>query len=233
VPAESQGEAEMEERKEEDVEVAEEPADAPMVEEGEDDKSAKPPEDTTDNAKMEEDKVEPAKEEETKVDTDGGYIDKDSEEKNEEEVKLEGAKVEEKDDTSGGTEQELPMDEKPKEPEYSKELEEDAPADERAKLAEGAAKINTVDTTLNVLTCYNGKILTALSDGGFQHLFAAARGTVGLKHGRYLFEVGVVESRNPTETSPPNQGKGHAPPKAVIPRGLHSCRIITVLERYC
>lgn len=82
--------------------------------------------------------------------------------------------------------------EKPKEPEAPKEPEEDSPPDHRPKLSETVV-INPNDTTLDVLPTVNGKVLTRMNDGGFQFLLGGARGNVGLKGGRYAFEVKVLE----------------------------------------
>lgn len=54
------------------------------------------------------------------------------------------------------------------------------------------------DLTLNALPTSSGRMLTCLSDCGFGELFASARANVGLRAGRYMFEVSVVESRAAT-----------------------------------
>jgi len=82
--------------------------------------------------------------------------------------------------------------EKPKEPEKPSELELDAPADKRKKLGKDVA-INPLDTTLDVMPALNGKVIQGLSDGGFQYLLSGARGNVGVKSGRYAFEVTLLE----------------------------------------
>jgi len=89
--------------------------------------------------------------------------------------------------------------EKAKEPEAPKELEGDAPADGRAKLQAGDVCFLPDDTTLNVLPAVGGKLLSSLSDGGCQYLLAGARASAGLRAGRHLFEVAIVESRTPSE----------------------------------
>eukprot|EP00434_Breviolum_minutum_P004912 symbB.v1.2.004332.t1/scaffold188.1/size279614/21 len=38
-----------------------------------------------------------------------------------------------------------------------------------------------------------------LTEGGLQYLMAAARGNVGIKSGRYVYEVKVIETLNPSE----------------------------------
>merc|ERR1719333_1754510 len=79
------------------------------------------------------------------------------------------------------------------EPEKAKELEEDAPADSRKRVAADAVSMNLADTTLNVLPTAGGKLLGALHEGGLQYLLAGARAGVGVKAGRYLFEVRLTE----------------------------------------
>eukprot|EP00416_Gambierdiscus_australes_P023110 CAMPEP_0171071894 /NCGR_PEP_ID=MMETSP0766_2-20121228/10555_1 /TAXON_ID=439317 /ORGANISM="Gambierdiscus australes, Strain CAWD 149" /LENGTH=864 /DNA_ID=CAMNT_0011528447 /DNA_START=47 /DNA_END=2638 /DNA_ORIENTATION=- len=86
-----------------------------------------------------------------------------------------------------------------KEPEKPKELEEDAAEDSRPKLEPGAAAISATDATLNVMPVANGKLLMSLGEGGFQYLLAGARATVGMKAGRYVTEVKIAESLNPSE----------------------------------
>jgi len=92
------------------------------------------------------------------------------------------------------TEMKVVEDEKatPTEPEKPKELEEDSPADKRKKLGKDVA-INPLDTTLDVMPALNGRLIQGLSDGGFQHLLSGARANVGLKSGRYAFEVTLLE----------------------------------------
>lgn len=97
--------------------------------------------------------------------------------------------------------------EKEKEPEKPKELEEDAPVDSRKKLSSDV-KINPLDTTLDVMPGLNGKLLQGLSDGGFQYLLSGARGNVGVKSGRYAFEVTLLE--RVTTSDPQYRGKDPA-----------------------
>jgi len=100
--------------------------------------------------------------------------------------------------------------EEAKEPEKPKETEEDAPADSRAKLPAGdAATFLTEDTTVNVMSTVSGRMLTSLSEGGMQYLVAGARASVGIKAGRYMFEVKITESRSPGEPA----GAKAPPPK--------------------
>ncbi|CAE8689822.1 unnamed protein product, partial [Polarella glacialis] len=130
------------------------------------------------------------------------------------EAKQETKDVEMKDaekDEQAGTAAEVqksdePEAEKPKEPEKPKELEEDSKVDKRAKVKDGAVVMNFADSTMNVMPIAGGKLLMTLTDGGMQYLLAGVRGTAGMKSGRYMFEVKIVESLSPAET----QGNGSA-----------------------
>jgi len=82
--------------------------------------------------------------------------------------------------------------EEPKKAEPPKELETDAKPDKTPKISDKVAFL-TQDTTLNVAESMFGNMLTCLSDGGLQYLLAGARANVGIKSGRYMFEVNVVE----------------------------------------
>jgi len=88
--------------------------------------------------------------------------------------------------------------------EEPKEKEVDAAADTRKKLA-NTINFNTQDTTLNVMPTANGKCLMSLCEGGFQYLVSAARANTGVKAGRYMFEIAVVEGR---AAAPPAQQSG-------------------------
>lgn len=91
----------------------------------------------------------------------------------------------------------------PKEPEKPKELEEDAPAETRPKVKPGTVGLNFADSTLNVMPTANDKLLMTLSEGGMQYLLASVRAGAGLKAGRYMFEVRIVETLSQQE----QQGK--------------------------
>jgi len=80
------------------------------------------------------------------------------------------------------------------------ESEKDAPPDKRAAIKE-AISFSPQDTTLNVIPTMGGKVLMSLSEGGMQYLVAGARANVGMKAGRYMFEVRIVEALSPTEAS--------------------------------
>ena len=43
----------------------------------------------------------------------------------------------------------------------------------------------------------------ALTEGGMQYLLASARCSAGIKSGRYMYEVRILESLNPCETQGP------------------------------
>jgi len=90
----------------------------------------------------------------------------------------------------------------PKQPEEPKELEQDAPSDNRAKIT-SAVILNETDSTVNVLRVENGPFVTSLRDGGLQYLLAGTRASVGVKAGRYMFEVKIVESYSPAEPQNP------------------------------
>mmetsp|Transcript_92694 Transcript_92694/g.258181 ORF Transcript_92694/g.258181 Transcript_92694/m.258181 type:complete len:873 (-) Transcript_92694:242-2860(-) len=146
-------------------------------------------------------------------------------EKEEEETKKLEEDVEVKDE--GKAEEEVVKDEleeeaadgeKPKDSEKPTELEADDAGDPRPKIDATTISFNAADTTLNVMPVANGKLLMTLTEGGFQYLLANARANVGLKAGRYMFEVKIVESLNPTETQ---GGSGRAPqPRQLVRVGV-------------
>eukprot|EP00928_Gymnodinium_smaydae_P018837 TRINITY_DN1717_c0_g1_i1.p1 TRINITY_DN1717_c0_g1~~TRINITY_DN1717_c0_g1_i1.p1 ORF type:complete len:883 (+),score=208.59 TRINITY_DN1717_c0_g1_i1:47-2650(+) len=104
-----------------------------------------------------------------------------------------------------------------KEDSAPQEPEADAPADARKKVAADAVAISGTDTTLNVMPTTQGNFLMCLSEGGMQYLLAGARATAGIKKGRYMFEVQVVENCTPAEP----QGQARAPaPRQLVRVGL-------------
>merc|ERR1719330_380873 len=120
-----------------------------------------------------------------------------------------------------------PEPEAPKEPEKPKEQEQDAQEDSRAKVA-GTVGFSTADSTLNVMQIRNGKFLMSLTEGGLQFLLAGARSTVGVKSGRYMLEVKIVESHKQAQ----QQGKddGRAPvPRQLVRFGLSKAGSSTLL----
>ena len=78
------------------------------------------------------------------------------------------------------------------------ECEEDAPEDSRSRIQPKTFSVSSSHSTMNVMSP-DGRLLLPVSDRGFQHLVAAARATAGLKQGRYLFEVRIVELRRSIE----------------------------------
>jgi len=102
-----------------------------------------------------------------------------------------------------------------KAPEPPTEQEEDAKDDSRKSLSTPVT-IEPTDTTLNVVVTLGGKVLMPLTDGGLQYLIAGARANVGIKSGRYSYEVKIVEALNPVE---PASGRST---RAPMPRQLVS-----------
>mmetsp|Transcript_80420 Transcript_80420/g.209785 ORF Transcript_80420/g.209785 Transcript_80420/m.209785 type:complete len:545 (+) Transcript_80420:90-1724(+) len=84
------------------------------------------------------------------------------------------------------------------EPEEPKEKEQDAAADKRPGLTKQVG-FDPTGYSLNVVPTMGGKMLMSLSDGGMQYLVGGARANVGLKAGRYMFEVKVFELLSPDE----------------------------------
>lgn len=81
------------------------------------------------------------------------------------------------------------------------ELEKDAPAPAKKKLTTPVTT-SDYDTTLNVFVSAGGSILSALSDDAFQYLLAGARADGGVKKGRYMFEVKIIEAHNSNAAVP-------------------------------
>jgi len=93
------------------------------------------------------------------------------------------------------------------------EKEEDAPKASGVKVKD-AITFHVPDTTMNVMSSTNGKVLFPLTDGGIRHLLSGARASVGVKAGRYMFEAKVVEQVKREES-----GKG-VKPQHVLKIGL-------------
>mmetsp|Transcript_50611 Transcript_50611/g.118217 ORF Transcript_50611/g.118217 Transcript_50611/m.118217 type:complete len:886 (+) Transcript_50611:111-2768(+) len=98
--------------------------------------------------------------------------------------------------------------EEPKEPkeekaadEEPKEFEEPDAKDDKSPCISESVAFDVPDTTLNVVSTTGGKVLMSLADGGMQYLIAGARANVGLKGGRYMFEVSVVQALTPSDGS--------------------------------
>lgn len=83
-------------------------------------------------------------------------------------------------------------------------VEPDAPEDKRAAIKETVG-FDPSSTTLNVIPTMGGRMLMTLTEGGMQYLLAGARANVGLKSGRYMFEVRMVESL--ASTAQPGAGR--------------------------
>eukprot|EP00445_Apocalathium_hangoei_P056101 CAMPEP_0204067978 /NCGR_PEP_ID=MMETSP0360-20130528/154473_1 /ASSEMBLY_ACC=CAM_ASM_000342 /TAXON_ID=268821 /ORGANISM="Scrippsiella Hangoei, Strain SHTV-5" /LENGTH=65 /DNA_ID=CAMNT_0051016087 /DNA_START=10 /DNA_END=204 /DNA_ORIENTATION=- len=64
---------------------------------------------------------------------------------------------------------------------------------------------------MNVMPVAGAKLLMALTDGGAQHLLAGARAGAGVKQGRYLFEVRIVETFAPEAPAGRGVPGGQAP----------------------
>jgi len=112
-----------------------------------------------------------------------------------------------------------------KEPEAPKELETDA-KDVKPVLKAGQCCFNTEDTTMNVMQTVNGKLLMALGDGGMQYLLAGAKGSVGIKGGRYMFEVMIAEAKTMQEP----QGRVPGPkPKQLVRVGVSTAESSLIL----
>eukprot|EP00929_Paragymnodinium_shiwhaense_P093524 TRINITY_DN536_c0_g1_i1.p1 TRINITY_DN536_c0_g1~~TRINITY_DN536_c0_g1_i1.p1 ORF type:complete len:962 (+),score=326.75 TRINITY_DN536_c0_g1_i1:103-2988(+) len=91
----------------------------------------------------------------------------------------------------------------------------DAPNDSRPKVRE-QADFAVQDSTVNLLRGPN--MLTPLTEGGLQYLLAGARSNIGIKAGRYMFEVQVVQNLAvPDGSSPSNPS---AKPKHQLRIGL-------------
>eukprot|EP00927_Polykrikos_kofoidii_P048680 TRINITY_DN42919_c0_g1_i1.p1 TRINITY_DN42919_c0_g1~~TRINITY_DN42919_c0_g1_i1.p1 ORF type:complete len:927 (+),score=183.65 TRINITY_DN42919_c0_g1_i1:88-2868(+) len=82
--------------------------------------------------------------------------------------------------------------------EEPKEVETDSLPDSRPKLKEPVVFL-AEESTLNVMPTAHGNMLVPLSDGGLQYLLAGTRATAGVKCGRYMFEIKIVEFVNPPE----------------------------------
>lgn len=81
---------------------------------------------------------------------------------------------------------------KPEEPEKPKEPEEDAPEDHRPRV-QAPVCMSDLDCSLNAAVSSGGAVINSLCAGSFQHMLCGVRATTGMKSGRYLFEVKVLE----------------------------------------
>jgi len=144
---------------------------------------------------MEEEGGEHAKEEE-----------KQEKEEDEEKVKEEGDVKEEGHEAAAAPSKEL----KPQ----KTETEQDAGEDLRERLPTDKIDLNGPESSLNVMLSAENRIMMMISEGGFQYLLGGVRSTVGLKSGRYAFEITVLE----TLSGKPEQGHGGVRPP--YPRSL-------------
>jgi len=55
------------------------------------------------------------------------------------------------------------------------------------------------ETTLNVVPTSGGKVFSCLTEGGMSYLMGGARASVGMKAGRYMFEVEIVHTNVQSE----------------------------------
>jgi len=74
----------------------------------------------------------------------------------------------------------------------AEEMQGDAPEDPRPRL-KTPIEFNRAHASPNALFSADGRLLMTLCDGGFQYLLAGARVNAGVKEGRYMFEVRIVE----------------------------------------
>ncbi|CAK0792633.1 unnamed protein product [Prorocentrum cordatum] len=101
----------------------------------------------------------------------------------------------------------------------SEELEKDAPPRGRGPFLDRPVGFDPAGCSLNVLSMVGG-VLMSLSDGGTQFLIGGARANVGLKAGRYMYEVKVVEMLQPDEGKQYGQNPRSPKPKQVLRVGF-------------
>mmetsp|Transcript_19964 Transcript_19964/g.36447 ORF Transcript_19964/g.36447 Transcript_19964/m.36447 type:complete len:572 (-) Transcript_19964:8-1723(-) len=164
-------------------------------------------------AAEEETKEEEAKAEETKEEAAEGDAEVKKEEVKEDEEEAKEEPKEEADAEMKEEAKEEPKDEKRPE-------EEDSPEDSRPKVKAEDIYINPADSTPNALPSADGKLLMTLCAGGMQYLFAGARCSVGIKSGRYMFEVKIAETLTPSEGSMPRQQVRTPQPRQLVRLGF-------------
>ncbi|CAJ1448713.1 unnamed protein product, partial [Effrenium voratum] len=101
-------------------------------------------------------------------------------------------------DATGAVQAKKQKTEESKEPTAPPELEGNAKPSSSKPLKPDVG-FETSDCTLNVIPSLGGRVLMPLTDGGMQYLIGGARANLGIKKGRYVYEVKVVESHNPSE----------------------------------
>ena len=100
------------------------------------------------------------------------------------------------------------------------EKEKDDAVDKRPAI-ETDVCFHSVDTTLNVFSAVKNKVLMGLTEGGMQHLMAGARASVGVKTGRYFYEVKILESFTVNEAAQGKGAQGQGPqPRQVLRLGF-------------
>mmetsp|Transcript_132360 Transcript_132360/g.240782 ORF Transcript_132360/g.240782 Transcript_132360/m.240782 type:complete len:1053 (-) Transcript_132360:66-3224(-) len=153
-------------------------------------------EETKEEAKAEEESKEEAKEETKEEATEAAK--EEGTEEGKEEAKDEAAEEKAEEDAA----------EEEEEPPEPKELEEDSAADDRPKVESGKVGLNLADSTLNVMPVAGGSLVMSLTEGGMQYLLAGVRANTGVKSGRYMFEMKIIESLPQLESS---DSSGRAP----------------------
>eukprot|EP00429_Kryptoperidinium_foliaceum_P013594 CAMPEP_0176047026 /NCGR_PEP_ID=MMETSP0120_2-20121206/23354_1 /TAXON_ID=160619 /ORGANISM="Kryptoperidinium foliaceum, Strain CCMP 1326" /LENGTH=906 /DNA_ID=CAMNT_0017380441 /DNA_START=69 /DNA_END=2786 /DNA_ORIENTATION=- len=96
------------------------------------------------------------------------------------------------------------------------ETELDDKPDRRAALKE-AVGFRVEDTTLNAVPTLGDTVLATLTDGGMQYLIAGARASVGMKAGRYAFELKVIEALQTSDLAWP---RGTPKPRQLVRLGF-------------
>eukprot|EP00928_Gymnodinium_smaydae_P012777 TRINITY_DN1465_c0_g1_i1.p1 TRINITY_DN1465_c0_g1~~TRINITY_DN1465_c0_g1_i1.p1 ORF type:complete len:1023 (-),score=217.72 TRINITY_DN1465_c0_g1_i1:114-3182(-) len=99
------------------------------------------------------------------------------------------------------------------------EREKDAAEDARPQM-NTTVSFDPNDLTLNAIPTTGGRLLMSLSEAGLQYLVAGARANVGVRSGRYMFEVRIVEALSPSVGSRPQT---HLP-KQMVRIGLSTSK---------
>eukprot|EP00913_Durusdinium_trenchii_P033910 g31742.t1 len=99
------------------------------------------------------------------------------------------------------------------------ECEEDAPEETRELVPPGTFSSSWSLATLNVMVTAEGRVLVPLTDAGLGQLLCGAKATAGLKRGRYLFEVKVLEIRS-SGGARASSGEGRRRPKQLVALGF-------------
>eukprot|EP00931_Biecheleriopsis_adriatica_P121965 TRINITY_DN969_c0_g3_i1.p1 TRINITY_DN969_c0_g3~~TRINITY_DN969_c0_g3_i1.p1 ORF type:complete len:866 (-),score=253.14 TRINITY_DN969_c0_g3_i1:81-2606(-) len=110
--------------------------------------------------------------------------------------------------------EDAPAEEPAAKKEIQKDVESDAGVDPRP-VTKVTVGWNGADTTLNTIPAMQGKVLMAMTEGGMQYLIAGARASLGMKAGRYMYEVRIIEALNPSESTQGAGGRSPAPRQLV------------------